>query len=62
MTRSYSKLPRSCLPEGRWCVRRTKKNILNLKVYEVIPLGMAVEARADRDEANPAGTRVVNDE
>ena len=30
--------------------------------YEVIQLGVAVEAGAGRDEANPAGTRVHKEE
>ena len=35
---------------------------LNLQTYEVIYLGMAVEAGAGRDEANPAGTRMQKNE
>ena len=39
-------------------MRHAETKALNLLSYEVIQLGMEVEAGASRDEANPTGTRV----
>ena len=62
VTRSCSRLPRRRLLNDLWCVRRAEPEALNLYAYEVIELGVAVEAGAGSDEANPAGTQVYKDE
>ena len=44
-------------PERPWCVRRAEMKPLKLLTYGVIQLGLAVEAGAGRNEANPQQAR-----